>query len=150
MAAKELRSLLDQEERARQLTGTNRTEPPPYANRHSVLPPTQAQLEKEAQEDIQYRQQLEQERRDHELALRLAQESNGQVEDSPPALRKYANRDRRRRRRHTTTLGWNRVHPPCVRVCACVCVCLCVFSAKALTILVWVGWSILRINRLFV
>uniref|UniRef100_A0A182RH91 Myosin motor domain-containing protein n=1 Tax=Anopheles funestus TaxID=62324 RepID=A0A182RH91_ANOFN len=47
----------------------------------------QAQLEKEAQEDIQYRQQLEQERRDHELALRLAQESNGQVEDSPPALR---------------------------------------------------------------
>ncbi|EAA06889.5 AGAP000776-PA [Anopheles gambiae str. PEST] len=80
----------------------------------------QAQLEKEAQEDIQYRQQLEQERRDHELALRLAQESNGQVEDSPPALRKYANRDRRRRRRHTTTLGWNRVHPPCVRVCACV------------------------------
>ncbi|XP_035919451.1 myosin heavy chain 95F isoform X2 [Anopheles stephensi] len=48
----------------------------------------QAQLEKEAQEDIQYRQQLEQERRDHELALRLAQESNGQVEDSPPALRK--------------------------------------------------------------
>lgn len=48
----------------------------------------QAQLEKEAQEDIKYRQQLEQERRDHELALRLAQESNGQVEDSPPLLRK--------------------------------------------------------------
>lgn len=47
----------------------------------------QAQLEKEAQEDIKYRQQLEQERRDHELALRLAQESNGQVEDSPPLLR---------------------------------------------------------------
>lgn len=49
----------------------------------------QAQLEKEAQEDSQYRQQLEQERRDHELALRLAQESNGQVEESPPVLRKY-------------------------------------------------------------
>ncbi|KFB38085.1 AGAP000776-PA-like protein [Anopheles sinensis] len=48
----------------------------------------QAQLVKEAQEDIQYRQLLEQERRDHELALRLAQESNGQVEESPPALRK--------------------------------------------------------------
>ncbi|XP_055622785.1 myosin heavy chain 95F isoform X2 [Toxorhynchites rutilus septentrionalis] len=48
----------------------------------------QAQLEREAQEDIQYRQQLEQERRDHELALRLAQESNGQVEDSPPLMRK--------------------------------------------------------------
>ncbi|XP_058443586.1 myosin heavy chain 95F isoform X1 [Malaya genurostris] len=47
----------------------------------------QAQLEKEAQEDTKYRQQLEQERRDHELALRLAQESNGQVEDSPPLLR---------------------------------------------------------------
>ncbi|XP_055622770.1 myosin heavy chain 95F isoform X1 [Toxorhynchites rutilus septentrionalis] len=47
----------------------------------------QAQLEREAQEDIQYRQQLEQERRDHELALRLAQESNGQVEDSPPLMR---------------------------------------------------------------
>lgn len=49
----------------------------------------QAQLEKEAQEDSKYREQLEQERRDHELALRLAQESNGQVEDSPPLIRKY-------------------------------------------------------------
>lgn len=47
----------------------------------------QAQLEKEAQEDSKYREQLEQERRDHELALRLAQESNGQVEDSPPLIR---------------------------------------------------------------
>jgi myosin VI len=46
-------------------------------------------LEKEIQDDAQYRQQLEQERRDHELAMRLAQESNGQVEDSPPLLRKY-------------------------------------------------------------
>lgn len=49
----------------------------------------QAQLEKEAQEDTQYRQQLEQERRDHELALRLANESNGQIEESPAMSRKY-------------------------------------------------------------
>lgn len=48
----------------------------------------QEQLEREAQEDARYRQQLEQERRDHELALRLAQESNGQVDDSPPLARK--------------------------------------------------------------
>ncbi|XP_065371248.1 myosin heavy chain 95F isoform X1 [Calliphora vicina] len=47
----------------------------------------QAQLEKEAQDDAKFRQQLEQERRDHELALRLASESNGQVEDSPPVIR---------------------------------------------------------------
>lgn len=46
-------------------------------------------MEKEDQEDNRYRQQLEQERRDHELALRLAQETNGQVEDSPPLTRKY-------------------------------------------------------------
>ena len=46
-------------------------------------------MEKEAQEDNAYRQQLEQERRDHELAILLAQESNGQVEDSPPLMRKY-------------------------------------------------------------
>lgn len=49
----------------------------------------QAQLEKEALEDTQYRQQLEQERRDHELAVRLAQESNGQIEESPTMSRKY-------------------------------------------------------------
>lgn len=49
----------------------------------------QAQIEREDQEDSRFRQQLEQERRDHELALRLAQESNGQVEDSPPLIRKY-------------------------------------------------------------
>lgn len=47
-----------------------------------------AQLEKEAMEETRYRELLEQERRDHELAVRLAQESNGQVEDSPlPARR---------------------------------------------------------------
>lgn len=49
----------------------------------------QAQLEKEAQEDTKYRQLMEQERRDHELALRLAQESNGQIEESPQMSRKY-------------------------------------------------------------
>lgn len=48
-----------------------------------------AQLEKEAKEDSENREQLEQERRDHELALRLAQESNGQVEENLPILRKY-------------------------------------------------------------
>ncbi|XP_035731801.1 myosin heavy chain 95F-like isoform X2 [Vespa mandarinia] len=48
----------------------------------------QAQLEKEAIEKCRYRELLEQERRDHELAVRLAQESNGQVEDSPPPVRK--------------------------------------------------------------
>lgn len=46
-------------------------------------------MAKEAEEDNQYRQQLEQERRDHELALRLAQESNSQVDDSPLLMRKY-------------------------------------------------------------
>lgn len=55
--------------------------------KHNI--PSQAQLEKEAEEDNQYRQQLEQERRDHELALRLAQESNSQVDDSPMLMRKY-------------------------------------------------------------
>lgn len=46
-------------------------------------------MAKEAEEDNQYRQQLEQERRDHELAMRLAQESNSQVDDSPLLMRKY-------------------------------------------------------------
>ncbi|KAG7207380.1 hypothetical protein KM043_009038 [Ampulex compressa] len=47
----------------------------------------QAQLEKEAMEENRYRELLEQERRDHELAVRLAQESNGQVDDSPLPVR---------------------------------------------------------------
>ncbi|XP_046613209.1 myosin heavy chain 95F isoform X2 [Neodiprion virginianus] len=47
----------------------------------------QAQIDKEMMEESRYREQLEQERRDHELAVRLAQESNGQVEDSPPPIR---------------------------------------------------------------
>uniref|UniRef100_A0A6M2DFQ7 Putative myosin class ii heavy chain n=1 Tax=Xenopsylla cheopis TaxID=163159 RepID=A0A6M2DFQ7_XENCH len=48
----------------------------------------QAMLKKEAVEDRKYNEQLEQERRDHELAVRLAQESNGQVDDSPPLARR--------------------------------------------------------------
>ncbi|XP_032673901.1 myosin heavy chain 95F isoform X2 [Odontomachus brunneus] len=48
----------------------------------------QAQLQKEAMEETRYRELLEQERRDHELAVRLAKESNGQVEDSPPPMRR--------------------------------------------------------------
>lgn len=47
----------------------------------------QAQQESE---DRQYQEQLEQERQDHELALRLAQENNENLEDSPPLSRKYA------------------------------------------------------------
>ncbi|XP_078051109.1 myosin heavy chain 95F jaguar isoform X4 [Augochlora pura] len=48
----------------------------------------QAQMEKEEFEESKYRELLEQERRDHELAVRLAQESNGQVEDSPLPVRR--------------------------------------------------------------
>lgn len=48
----------------------------------------QAANERQAAEEQRYRQQLEQERHDHELALRLAQESNGQIEDSPPSSRR--------------------------------------------------------------
>lgn len=46
--------------------------------------------ELQEQEYRRYQEQLEQERQDHELALRLAQESNGQLEESPPMIRKYA------------------------------------------------------------
>lgn len=49
----------------------------------------QAQLRKETEANNKYRELLEQERRDHELAMRLANETNGQVEESPPMLRKY-------------------------------------------------------------
>lgn len=38
-------------------------------------------MKEEAAKDMQYRQQLEQERRDFEIASRLATESNGQVID---------------------------------------------------------------------
>lgn len=50
----------------------------------------QQQQEKIAQEERYYQEQLEQERQDRELAMRLAQESNGQLEESPPMTRKYA------------------------------------------------------------
>lgn len=39
--------------------------------------------------DARFREQMEQERRDHELALRLAQETNGQLEDVSPPMRRY-------------------------------------------------------------
>ncbi|XP_071051192.1 myosin heavy chain 95F isoform X2 [Onthophagus taurus] len=45
------------------------------------------QREREADEEMKLQQQLEQERQDHELALRLAQESNGQLEESPVPIR---------------------------------------------------------------
>lgn len=48
----------------------------------------QAQLEREAMADARFREQMEQERRDHELALRLAQETNGQLEDVSPPMRR--------------------------------------------------------------
>ncbi|KAG1714830.1 Unconventional myosin-VI [Nymphon striatum] len=47
----------------------------------------QVQLRLEEEENLERDQQLQQERRDHELALRLAQDTNGQVEDvSTPLL----------------------------------------------------------------
>ena len=49
----------------------------------------QAEQAKEALDERRYQERLEQERQDHELALRLAQESNGQIEESPPMIRKY-------------------------------------------------------------
>ncbi|XP_076257513.1 myosin heavy chain 95F jaguar isoform X3 [Rhynchophorus ferrugineus] len=48
----------------------------------------QLQQEKMEQEERKYQEQLEQERQDRELALRLAQESNGHLEESPPLARK--------------------------------------------------------------
>lgn len=73
----EARRKLEEEERLRQKEEDKRTA--------KIL---QAQIEKEALEDAHFREQMEQERRDLELALRLAQETNGQVEDvSPPARR---------------------------------------------------------------
>lgn len=46
---------------------------------------------REAEEEARRRGQLEQERRDHELALRLAQESNSQVDDIISPNDKYLN-----------------------------------------------------------
>lgn len=71
----------------------------------------QALLEKEASEDARYREHLEQERRDRELALRLAQETNDQLEEiSPPDNRRYVhvfsqNCDLVQRKRITAMLG---------------------------------------------
>lgn len=50
----------------------------------------QKQQHKLEQEERIYQEQMEQERQDRELALRLAQETNGQLEESPPMIRKYA------------------------------------------------------------
>jgi myosin-6 len=59
-------------------------------NKNNYVHLWQAQLEKEAMESARYREQLEQERRDHELALRLAQETNDQLEEmSPQESRRY-------------------------------------------------------------
>jgi len=55
----------------------------------TIIYHVKAELAKEAMEETRFRELLEQERRDHELAVRLAQESNGQVEeDSPPPVRR--------------------------------------------------------------
>lgn len=52
----------------------------------------QRQQEQLAREERIYQEQLEQERQDRELAQRLAQESNEQLEESPPLVRKYDNK----------------------------------------------------------
>ncbi|XP_035438425.2 myosin heavy chain 95F isoform X2 [Spodoptera frugiperda] len=48
----------------------------------------QKQMEEAAKADQENRERLEQERRDHEMAVRLAKETNGHVEGSPPQLRR--------------------------------------------------------------
>ncbi|XP_045535072.1 myosin heavy chain 95F isoform X1 [Papilio machaon] len=53
----------------------------------------QRQLEQAAQADLENRDRLEQERRDHEMAMRLAEETNGHVEGSPPQLRSFPTMD---------------------------------------------------------
>lgn len=57
-------------------------------------------LEKEVEADVHYRQQLEQERKDHELAVRLAHESNGVVDEYSTFVRKPENN-----RSHTIVVG---------------------------------------------
>lgn len=49
----------------------------------------QKQLEKEAVESERLAHQEEQERRDHELALRLANETNSGVDDLTPSLKRW-------------------------------------------------------------
>ncbi|CAF4765369.1 unnamed protein product [Pieris macdunnoughi] len=53
----------------------------------------QKQLEDAAKADLENRERLEQERRDHEMAVRLAKETNGHVEGSPPQLRSFPTMD---------------------------------------------------------
>ncbi|XP_050667536.1 myosin heavy chain 95F [Leptidea sinapis] len=53
----------------------------------------QQQLEEAARADQENRDRLEQERRDHEMAVRLARETNGHVEGSPPQLRSFPTMD---------------------------------------------------------
>ncbi|XP_046963537.1 myosin heavy chain 95F isoform X1 [Vanessa cardui] len=53
----------------------------------------QRQMELAAQDDLADRDRLEQERRDHEMAVRLAKETNGHVEGSPPQLRSFPTMD---------------------------------------------------------
>ncbi|CAH2070936.1 unnamed protein product, partial [Iphiclides podalirius] len=48
----------------------------------------QRRLDEAAVADRDSRERLEQERRDHEMAMRLAEETNGHVEGSPPQLRR--------------------------------------------------------------
>lgn len=50
----------------------------------------QQQLQDATRADQDNRERLEQERRDHEMAVRLAKETNGHVEGSPPQLRSHA------------------------------------------------------------
>ncbi|XP_026322263.1 myosin heavy chain 95F [Hyposmocoma kahamanoa] len=49
----------------------------------------QQELEKAVKVDQENRERLEQERRDHEMAVRLAKETNGHVEGSPPQFRSF-------------------------------------------------------------
>ncbi|XP_075971865.1 myosin heavy chain 95F jaguar [Anticarsia gemmatalis] len=58
------------------------------ADRQAALK-LQIQLEEAAKQDQENRERLEQERRDHEMAVRLAKETNGHVEGSPPQLRSF-------------------------------------------------------------
>lgn len=53
----------------------------------------QKQLEEAARAEQEDRERLEQERRDHEMAVRLAKETNGHVEGSPPQLRSFPTMD---------------------------------------------------------
>ncbi|XP_077297660.1 myosin heavy chain 95F jaguar isoform X2 [Arctopsyche grandis] len=53
----------------------------------------QEQLDQAAKDERDDRERLDQERQDHDMAVRLAKETNGHVEGSPPQLRSYPNYD---------------------------------------------------------